>query len=56
MDLVLLQAFKSQRELEEFCFNPYFNGSSTSTVLENGTSFLCNDCFNPYFNGSSTST
>ena len=38
-------------------FNPYFNGSSTSTRVPFGYTLIDNDrCFNPYFNGSSTST
>jgi len=37
------------------CFNPYFTGSTTSTIL---LVFLRTPllCFNPYFTGSTTST
>ena len=31
MDLVLLQKQQQIRENKRECFNPYFNGSSTST-------------------------
>ena len=39
-----------------YSFNPYFNGSSTSTNEENILCQLDTISFNPYFNGSSTST
>ena len=42
--------------IQEICFNPYFNGSSTSTILEMKYIEKYDSCFNPYFNGSSTST
>ena len=42
--------------VDQLCFNPYFNGSSTSTELEEYEKMNERDCFNPYFNGSSTST
>ena len=38
------------------CFNPYFNGSSTSTNRIEVELLMQEICFNPYFNGSSTST
>ena len=42
--------------IQEICFNPYFNGSSTSTGLSVSLAEIPSSCFNPYFNGSSTST
>jgi len=54
---VLLQPIVAPLHLQEqFCFNPYFTGCSTST-----DSFLSKwaydfNCFNPYFTGCSTST
>ena len=37
-------------------FNPYFNGSSTSTIELQKAMAGDETGFNPYFNGSSTST
>ena len=56
MDLVLLLVIEIGNFNDLICFNPYFNGSSTSTT---STNYMCNNKylrFNPYFNGSSTST
>ena len=57
MDLVLLHTY--QQEILQnltMCFNPYFNGSSTSTIYTEGATTIEQLSFNPYFNGSSTST
>ena len=56
MDLVLLLINTDYPELFEKCFNPYFNGSSTSTLDKSTAEMSFLQCFNPYFNGSSTST
>ena len=56
MDLVLLQPLYDLLTYQNFCFNPYFNGSSTSTLFEEEAHYIMSTCFNPYFNGSSTST
>ena len=56
MDLVLLLINTDYPELFEKCFNPYFNGSSTSTFIFRLIKISLSQCFNPYFNGSSTST
>ena len=56
MDLVLLRFILYQvHPMNRTCFNPYFNGSSTSTNIppSSGNGIVR---FNPYFNGSSTST
>ena len=56
MDLVLLLPFGYTLIDNDRCFNPYFNGSSTSTIPLPKAIKLIVSCFNPYFNGSSTST
>ena len=57
MDLVLLQGYDMIRtEFLSNSFNPYFNGSSTSTISLTTIVWGYNLRFNPYFNGSSTST
>ena len=56
MDLVLLLINTDYPELFEKCFNPYFNGSSTSTLEKLSLTWDKVEGFNPYFNGSSTST
>ena len=56
MDLVLLLSKLLALASASASFNPYFNGSSTSTVVESGVLSPKTTRFNPYFNGSSTST
>ena len=56
MDLVLLHVLHNKTLCYYPCFNPYFNGSSTSTREIADYARTTIGCFNPYFNGSSTST
>ena len=57
MDLVLLLCTCIYAIiLPPTCFNPYFNGSSTSTNVLDKLEDVYDCSFNPYFNGSSTST
>ena len=56
MDLVLLRSIGVPKAFDELGFNPYFNGSSTSTPQLLKFIFKSIKSFNPYFNGSSTST
>ena len=56
MDLVLLLILFVQHLQHKYSFNPYFNGSSTSTTSASCCCLEVSACFNPYFNGSSTST
>ena len=56
MDLILLPDEELRNRFRKVGFNPYFNGSNTSTILRNYSFLFLLQCFNPYFNGSNTST
>ena len=56
MDLILLQKMGDNISPFGLGFNPYFNGSNTSTLYCHNYHNHNLSCFNPYFNGSNTST
>jgi len=56
MEHLLQQPLASDSNSLDGCFNPYFYGTSTSTLKEDDSVVNIADCFNPYFYGTSTST